>query len=256
MRVMRFTRLKDLQRAKDLGKEIHDQRRAKALAATRKPKSLEDLFSERELGDIPHVNVILKADTRGSIDALTQSLGDLPSDQVKLNILHAGAGAINEGDIVLAEASGAIVIGFHVVPESGVQRIADEKGVDVRMYRVIYELIDEIKQALEGRLAPEEKLEIRGCADVREIFNVSRVGTVAGCYVTEGVISRNHRVRVLRDSVVIRDDNALENLKRFKDDAREVRSGMECGLKIAGFDDVKPGDVIESYEVVKIARKL
>lgn len=251
-----FYQIKNVQKAKAIAQEIQNERREEALAVTAKPKSLEELFVQQDEGEIPRVNVIVKADTQGSIDALTNSLQDLPSDEVKLQILHAAVGGINEGDVVLAEASGAIVVGFHVVPEAGVQRIADEKGVDVRLYRVIYNLLDEIKQALEGKLAPEEKLEVRGRAEVREIFHITRVGTVAGSYVVDGVIARNHKVRILRDSVVVRDNSDLDSLKRFKDDAREVRNGLECGIRVAGFNDIKPGDIIEAYEVVKVRRTL
>ena len=170
--------------------------------------------------------------------------------------MHSGVGTVTESDIVLAQASGAIIIAFYVVPDPTIQRKADHAGVDVRTYRVIYEVIDDIKKALEGLLEPEEKIESRGRAEVREIFGISKVGKVAGCFVREGLFNRNYLVRVIRDGVPIKDRAPLESLRRFKDDVREVKSGLECGIRVANFDDVKPGDIIEAIEVVKIARTL
>ncbi len=251
-----FFQVASLRRAEQIAEESKLRRRRDSLSTFNKPKTLEDLFGQRKAGEIPELNVIVKADVQGSSDVLRKSLSEFPSDQVKLNILHAGVGAISESDVLLAEASGAIVIGFQVVADTHVKRLADEKGVDVRLYRVIYNVIDEIKKALEGLLEPEEKLEPRGVAEVRDVFKVSKVGSVAGCLMREGNIARDHRVRIIRDGVVVRDQAKLQSLRRFKDDVKEVKAGYECGIKVDGFDDVKPGDVIESYEIVKIARKL
>ena len=158
--------------------------------------------------------------------------------------------------MVLAQASSAIIIGFGVIADDHARRKADQVGVDIRLYRIIYDVTDEIKKALAGLLAPEIKVERRGQASIREIFNITRVGTVAGCYVTDGMMVRNLKLRVVRDGVIVRDNAEFDSLKRFKDDVREVRAGMECGIKVAGFDDLKPGDVLEAYEVLELARTL
>jgi len=260
-----FYEVQDLQVAKAVGQETQQERRLRSLSVSQKPRSLEDLFRERELGRVPELNVIVRADVQGSVDVLRKTLGEIPTDQAKLNILHAGVGAITEGDVVLAQASNAIIIGFHVVAESAAERSANEKGVDVRLYRVIYDLTDDIRKALEGMLEPESKEETRGRAEVRDVFKITRVGAVAGCYVTEGIIGRSHYLRVIREGRIIMPTEEdvrkgrhreVESLRRFKDDAREVRSGLECGIRVAGFDDLKVEDIIEAYEVVKVARKL
>lgn len=248
--------VESLKRAEHIAQEVKHQRRRDSLTKVRKPMTLDELFGQHEAGSIPELNIIIKADAQGSVDVLQKALSEFPSDQVRLKVLHAGVGGVAESDVLLAEASGAIVVGFHVVADSHVKRVADEYGVDIRSYRVIYHLLDDIKKALEGLLEPEEKHEKRGVAEVRNIFNISKSGTVAGCYVTEGVISRSHKVRVVRDSVVIREGANIQSIRRFKDDAKEVKSGHECGIKLQGFDDLKPGDILEAYEVVKIARKL
>jgi translation initiation factor IF-2 len=248
--------VESLRRAEQIAEQAKIQRRRESLSKIDKPKTLEDLLGGRRAGSIPELHVIVKADTQGSVDVLAKALSKFPSEEVKLNLLHSGVGGVIESDVLLAEASGAIIIGFHVVPESRVRRLADQKGVEIRTYRVIYHLIDDIKKALEGLLAPEEKIEQRGTAEVREIFNVSKMGTIAGCYIRDGSVVRSHKVRVIRDSVVVRDGANIHSLRRFKDDAKEVKTGFECGIKIDGFDDLKPGDIIESYEIVKIARTL
>ena len=252
----------DLARAKQIAEEVRQERRAASLASSAAaPTDLASMLAARAAGEVPHLTCIVRADVRGSVDVIKKTLGELPSDEVKLTILHAAVGGITESDVLLAEASDAIVIGFHVVAEPAAERLAEERGVDIRLYRVIYEMTDEIRQALEGMLQPERQFESRSRLEVREVFNISRVGTIAGCYVTTGTIRRDHHVRVLRDNVVVYPreegkDGQLDSLKRFKDDAREVRAGLECGVKIANFDDVHLGDVIESYEIVEVARKL
>jgi translation initiation factor IF-2 len=260
-----FYCVESLQRAKTIAEETRNLRRQESLVKLAKPKTLDDLFKQREAGKIPELNLILRADVQGSVDALLKSLGDIPGNQVKLNVLHTGIGSVTESDVVLAQASKALIVGFNVAAEPGAQRLADQEGVEVRLYRIIYELIDDIRRSLEGLLPREQNEENRGKAVVREIFHVSRVGTVAGCMVTDGVISRSNFVRVIRDGQIIvptADDvkrkqrRPLASLRRFKDDVKEVRAGLECGLRIEGFDDVKPGDVIEAYEVVETARKL
>jgi len=252
----KFYVLKSAKRAKEIAEEEAARRREEELVRVSTPTSLESVIASAEEGEIPELNIIIRADVQGSIDALKQELSSFPADEVKLNIMHSGVGTVTESDIELARASGAIIISFYVVPDPAIAKMADRAGVEIRTYRVIYQVIDEIKKALEGLLEPEQRLEPRGRAEVREIFSVSKVGKAAGCFVRDGVIGRHHRVRVIRDSVVVRDQAELGSLRRFKDDVKEVKAGFECGIKIVGFDDVKPGDIIEAFEVVKIARTL
>ncbi|MBN1489719.1 MAG: translation initiation factor IF-2 [Phycisphaerae bacterium] len=260
-----FYQVADLQTAKEVAESVVQQRRDQSLATRTQPRTLEDLYLQRERGEIPTLNLILRADMQGSVDVLRKTLSEIPSDEVKLNVLHAAVGGITEGDVVLAEASDALIVGFHVVPEQGAQRLADQKGIEVKLYRVIYHLTDDIRKALEGLLEPEHKEEHRGRAEVREVFGLSKIGKVAGCYVTEGVIARSHYVRVLRDGRIIlptAEDaergrhRGLTSLRRFKDDASEVRTGFECGLRIEDYDDIQAGDVIEAYQVIDVARTL
>ncbi|MFO0973601.1 MAG: translation initiation factor IF-2 [Phycisphaerae bacterium] len=252
----KFFEVDSLATAEGVADEVSAERRAASQIKISKPTTLESVLATTAEGRVPDLNVIIKADVQGSVDVLKKALGDLPSSEVKLNILHAGVGNVTESDIALAEASDAIIVGFHVVPDPTIQRAADDRGVEIRTYRIIYELSDDIRKALEGLLEPTEKVESRGRAEVREVFNITKVGRVAGCMVRDGIIARSHLVRVLRDGVPIKDKASLASLKRFKDDAREVRAGLECGLRIDGFDDVKPGDVIEAYEVTKVSRRL
>ena len=218
--------------------------------------TLESIFAEAAEGEIPELNVIIRADAQGSIDALRQELSGFQSDEVRLNILHAGVGTVTESDITLAQASNAIIVAFYIVPDPILQRKADHAGVDIRTYRVLYEVSDDIKAALEGLLTPDQRIESRGLAEVREIFHIAKVGKIAGCYVRDGIINRNHRVRVVRDGVPVVESAELDSLRRFKDDVKEVKSGFECGIRISRFDDVKPGDTIEAFEVIEVARKL
>jgi translation initiation factor IF-2 len=177
-------------------------------------------------------------------------------DEVKINILHGAAGGITEGDVILAEASNAIIIGFNVVADERANKIAETKGVDIRLYNIIYRITEDLKKSMAGLLDPEEKENALGRAAIRQTFKVSQVGTIAGCMVTSGVVRRNARVRLIRNSVIIRENVSIDSLKHFKDDAREVKAGLECGIKISGYDDVKNDDVLEFYEIVKIARTL
>jgi translation initiation factor IF-2 len=243
-------------RAKQIAEEVAHRRQDEARAESRKARSLEDLFKQRDADEIPELNVIVKADVDGSVDVLRHTLGEIPSDKVRLAIRHAAVGAVNDSDVVLAEASEAIIIAFRVTTQAGARKLAEARRVDVRYYRVVYEVVDEIIKAMEGKLAPEEKEEPRAAAEVRQVFKISKLGLVAGCMVTDGVISRNHKCRVLRDGIVVREGCDIDSLRHFKDDAKEVRAGMECGIRLAGFDDLKAGDVIETYEIVKIARTL
>ena len=208
--------------------------------------SLDDLYEQISKGDVKELNLIVKADVHGSIEAVKDSLNKLSTEAVKINFIHSAVGGISEGDIMLATASNAIIIGFNVRPEPKAQADAVRDNVDVRLYTVIYNLVDDVRNAMEGLLAPIISEEVVGRADVREVFRVSKVGNVAGCYVTDGKATRGAKVRLLRDNIIIYQGD-LSSLKRFKDDAKEVQSGYECGMTIEGYNDMKAGDVIELY---------
>jgi translation initiation factor IF-2 len=183
-------------------------------------------------------------------------LSELSTDEVKVRILHAATGGITEGDCLLAEASNAIIIGFNVVADERVAKIAETKGIEIRLYDIIYRITEDLQKSMAGLLKPEEKEESTGRAVVRAIFKISKIGTVAGCYVSDGVVTRNTKIRLIRDNIVIRTGLSIESLKHLKDDVREVKAGLECGIKIAKFDDVKVDDVFDFYEIVKVARTL
>lgn len=191
---------------------------------------------------------------QGSVDVLNKYLTDLSTGEVRVRIIHSGVGGINEGDAVLAEASGAIIIGFNVVPEDRIRQMAEAKGVDIRLYNIIYRITEDLKAAMIGMLEPETEEKVLGRLVVRNTFKVSNLGTIAGCYVTSGVIQKNAKLRLIRSNIVIKDKCTIESLKHFKDDVREVRAGLECGVKIAGFDDIKLEDVFEAFEIVQIKR--
>ncbi len=217
--------------------------------------TLETLFSSIEAGKTREVKVILKTDVKGSLEVLHASLTDLSTGEVKVTVIHAAIGGVNEADVRLADASDAIIIGFHVIPEERARVLAQQLRVEIRGYQVIYEIIDDVRDALEGLLEPEKQEVITGHAEVREIFKISHSGTIAGCYMTDGTIERSTRVRLVRDNIIIH-TGALDSLRRFKDDVKEVKESFECGIRLAGYDDVKVGDVIEGFTVEMIARKL
>ena len=183
-------------------------------------------------------------------------MSELSTDEVKIKILHAAPGGITEGDVVLAEASNAIIIGFNVVSEEHVAKIAETKGVDIRLYTIIYRITEDLRKSMVGLLEPEEQENALGKAIVRNTFKVSKVGTIAGCYVTDGIAKKNAKLRLIRDNIIVRDDLVIDSLKHFKDDAREVKAGLECGIKIVKFDDIKLDDVFDFYEIIKVARTL
>jgi len=251
----RLFALDGLSQAKHIAEEVKQRRREESLAV-RKPQTLEQLLATGTEGEIPELNVILRADVQGSVDVLKQSLGEFPSEKARVRILHAGVGAVSEADVELARASKALLIGFHVVADDRARQLAEQYGVEIRQYRVIYEVHDDLQKALEGLLEPEEHAELRGKAEVRQVFSITRIGKVAGCMVSDGVVARNHRVRLIRDGRIVLEGARIASLRRFKDDAREVRAGFECGLKIESYDDLKPGDVVEAYELVEVAQHL
>jgi translation initiation factor IF-2 len=253
----RFYVLGDIDEARRVAEERRREDREKLLVSqSSAPKSLEELLGKIEEGSIHEVPLILKADVQGSVEAIVGSLVKIGTDEVRVNILHTGVGGISTGDVTLAEASGAIILGFNVVADSQARTLAERQGVDIRLYRVIYDMIEDIRRALEEGLTPEVREESLGHAEVRQTFKVSRIGTIAGCYVTDGIAQRNAKVRIIRNNVVVEDERRLDTLKRIKDDAREVKAGLECGIKIKNYDDVKEGDIFEFYENVEIARTL
>ncbi len=251
----RFYCLDDINKAKAAAEENQIRSRESSLAK-RVHVTLENLFSQIEAGSVKELNLIIRADVQGSVDVLTKYLSELSTEEVKIKILHAAPGGITESDCLLAEASNAIVVGFNVVSEEHVAKIAEAKGVEIRLYDVIYRITEDLEKSMEGLLEPQEQEKSLGRAVVRAIFKVSKVGTVAGCYVSSGLLNKNAKVRLIRDNVVIRSDLNIESLKHFKDDAREVKAGLECGIKIERFDDVKVDDVFEFYEIIKVARTL
>ena len=247
-----FRAVEDEREARSSAQEREQHRREAELVAQRKV-SLQTLLAATREGEIPELNLLLKADAQGSVEALEGQLEKLDQSLVKLNVLRKGAGAITENDVTLAQASDAIVIGFNVVPTAQARSLADEEGVDVRTYRVIYQAVQDIENAARGLLGPEIREVPIGQAEVRALFRVPRAGVVAGCYVTEGVIRRNSRVRLVRDGTIIY-ETGLASLKRFKDDVREVAAGYECGISLEGYQDLKEGDVIQAFEVREVAR--
>jgi translation initiation factor IF-2 len=255
--------LSDVPHAGDLFVVYDDERKARALVEKRVTKqraeeigaqtriTLDDLYKQIQEGQIKDLNVIIKADVQGSVEALVGALEKIDIQGVRVRVIHQGVGAITESDIILATASNAIVIGFNVRPEPNAGKMAESEKVDVRLYRVIYNVIEELESAMKGMLDPEYKEIIVGRAEVRQTFKVSKVGTIAGCYVTEGKLERNGEVRVIRDGIVIY-EGKLETLKRFKDDAREVAAGFECGLTLERFNDIKEGDIVEMFAMEAI----
>ncbi|MGY8946714.1 MAG: translation initiation factor IF-2, partial [Flavobacteriales bacterium] len=222
---------------------------------TQKHITLDEIGRRIALGDFKELNIILKGDVDGSVEALTDSFQKLSTDEIHVNIIHKAVGAITESDVLLASASDAIIIGFNVRPTGNARQIADKEEIDIRNYSIIYDAINDLKDAMEGMLSPVFKEEISGNAEIRETFKISKVGTIAGCMVTDGKIFRNSNVRIIRDGVVV-SSGTLSALKRFKDDAKEVAKGYECGIQIKNYNDVKVGDVIEAYSEVEVKKKI
>jgi translation initiation factor IF-2 len=251
----RFYCLDDINKAKDAAEESKIRSRESTLAK-RTQVTLDNLFTQIEAGNVKELNIIIRADTQGSVDVLTKYLSELSTDEVKVKILHAAPGGITEGDCLLAEASNAIIIGFNVVAEEHASKLAEAKDVDIRLYTVIYRITEDLQKSMAGLLEPEQQEKTVGRAVVRNIFKISRVGTIAGCYVSDGLVTKNAKVRLIRDNIVIRDGLSIDSLRHFKDDVREVKAGLECGIKLTKFDDVKIDDVFDFYEIVEIARTL
>lgn len=236
--------------AKDIAENRQVEKRQRELATTRR-LTLDDLFTRVKEGDVSELNLVIKADVQGSVEAVRQALEKLGQGEVRPHMIHSGVGAITESDIMLAAASNAIVIGFNVRPDANARRVAEEEKVDVRTYRIIYEAIHDIEAALKGLLKPKWKEVIAGRAEVRTIFRIPKVGVIAGCYVTEGKIDRSNSIRLIRNGVVV-NEGKLSSLRRFKDDVREVSSGFECGIGIEKFQDIKEGDILEAFTIEEV----
>lgn len=237
------------QRRQRLDREAKSRRTAKGVV------SLEDFMSQTAPGQKRTLRIVIKADQGGPAEALADALGQLSNEEVSVDVIHRGVGAITESDILLARASGAIIVGFHVRPDNNARAAAEREGVEIKLYKIIYEAVEDVRSALEGMLRPEEKEVVLGEAEVRELFKVPRMGVIAGCSVRSGVINRQGRVRVIRDSTEIY-DGAISSLRRFKDDVKEVREGFECGIGVENFNDIKVGDVLECYRKEQVARTL
>ena len=257
--------LSDVPAAGDAFNAVRDDKTAREIAQNRKDKmreevlaknasmTLDKLFSQIQEGEAKELNLIVKADVQGSVGAIITSLEKLETPEVKINVIHSGVGTVNESDVKLAETSNAIIIGFNVRPTTAVTNQAQDADVEIRLYRVIYDIIDEIQDAMKGMLDPEFKEEVLGKAEVRDTFKVPNLGIVAGCYVTEGEVKRNAQIRLVRDGIVIH-EGVISSLRRFKDDVKDVQAGYECGLGIEKYNDIKPGDTIECFEMVEVER--
>ncbi|HZE93368.1 MAG TPA: translation initiation factor IF-2 [Gemmatimonadales bacterium] len=250
-----FLAMDDAAEARDIAQKRQRLEREAQHRRSGRVKTLEDFMAEAAAGGVATLRIIIKADQGGPAEALADALAQLSTAEVKVEVVHRGVGAITESDVLLARASGAIIVGFHVRPDSNARAAADRERVEIRTYRIIYEAVEEVKLAMEGLLAPEKKEVVLGEAEVRQIFKIAKLGTIAGCFVRSGVIPRTGRVRVIRNGVEVY-DGTLASLKRFKDDVREVREGFECGIGIENFNDVKVSDLIESYRIEEVARSL
>ncbi len=257
--------LDDVPEAGDEFNVVKDDKTAREIAQNRKEKlreeilarnassTLEQLFSQIQEGEVKDLNLIIKADVAGSVEAIVSSLEKLNNENVRVKVVHTGVGTINESDVMLASTTGSIIIGFNVRPTTAVTSFADSENVQIRLYRVIYDIINEIQDAMKGMLDPEFREEVLGKVEVRATFKVPNVGTIAGAYVTEGKVLRNAEVRLVRDGIVIH-EGKISSLKRFKDDAREVAQGYECGIGIENYNDIKEGDIIECFRMVEVER--
>jgi len=235
--------------------EFRSERTRDAEHKRQQAQKLEQMFANMEAGEVSNLNIVLKTDVRGTLEALSAALLKLATDEVRVNLIAQGVGGITESDATLASSAGAIVLGFNVRADAGARQVIERDGIELRYYSVIYDIVDDVKAAMSGLLAPELREEIVGVAEVRDVFNSPKFGQIAGCMVVEGIVYRNRKIRVLRDNVVIY-EGELESLRRFKDDVNEVRNGTECGIGVKNYSDVKPGDKIEVFDVREVARKI
>jgi len=223
--------------------------------ANKQAANLENLLEQMGEAEVKSLALIIKADVQGSQEALVHSLQKLSTDEVKVNVIHAAVGAISESDVHLAQASKAVIIGFNTRADAGARKAGESAGVQIRYYNIIYDAVDDVKSALSGMLSPEKREDVTGLVEIRQVFRASKIGTIAGCYVLEGVVKRSSRARLLRDNVVIW-EGEFESLKRFKDDVKEVRAGFECGLSLKNYTNYESGDQLEVFDVTEVARTL
>jgi translation initiation factor IF-2 len=249
-----FNVMDDEREARDIANKRLQLQREQGIR-THRHITLDEIGRRRAVGSFKELNVIVKGDVDGSIEALADSLLKLSGEEIQVNVIHKSVGQISESDVLLASASNAVIIGFQVRPSPSARRLAEQEQIEIRLYSIIYKAIEEVKQAMEGMLAPELQEKIVCNVEVREIFKIPKVGTVAGCMVLDGKIQRNTKVRIVRDGIVVYSGDLL-SLKRFKDDVKEVATGYECGLSIQNFNDIKTGDIIEGYEQVEVKRTL
>jgi translation initiation factor IF-2 len=249
-----FIVLSDERQAKEIAMHRQQKIRESELAKTSK-LSLEQLYEKIQKGEVKELNVVVKGDVQGSVEAVSESLRKLSTDAIRLRVINSSVGAITETDVNLATASNAIVLGFNVRPEVKAHALAEKEGVDIRLYNIIYDAVDDIKKAMEGLLEPTLKEKHLGRAEIREVFSVPKHGNVGGCYVLDGKMLRNSQVRLLRDNIVIY-EGKMASLRRFKDDVKEVASGYECGISLENYNDIKIGDIIEAFEIEKVAATL
>jgi translation initiation factor IF-2 len=250
-----FIVMPDLEAAREAAVQRHQKGRAEALSTMGGRRTLEDILNAAREGEVQDLKVILKADTPGSLEALRGELAKFEHPEVRIKLLHDGVGGVNESDVYLAAASNAVIFAFHVIAEERAQLLAQQEGVEIRRYNIIYEVMDEIKRLLEGMLRPEQREVTTGRAIVLRTFSITRFGTIAGCRVLNGTIDRSHRVHLIRDQKIL-NTYAIGSLKREKDDAREVREGMECGIRLDHFNDIKEGDLLEAYKIEEVKRTL
>ncbi|MDP9172476.1 MAG: translation initiation factor IF-2 [Planctomycetota bacterium] len=241
-----FYGLQDLDRVRAITEERQSMTRQSHLASSNKV-TLDTLFDTMKAGEIKTINLIIKGDVQGSVETLAKTVTDANTSEVRVRVIHSAVGGISESDVELADASKAVIIGFHVVPDESARQMAEQRRVEIRLYRVIYEIFDDLKKALSGLLEPEVREKLHGHAEIRKVYKVSKIGNVAGCFVTDGHIQRGSKIRLSRDGIVITEDLTMESLKRLKDDVKEVKAGFECGIKLNGYDDVKIGDILEAY---------
>lgn len=249
----RFTVVKDEKTSRIMAESRKEKQRQEHFQTSNRV-SMENLYSQIQEGKVKELSVIVKADVQGSVEAVRQSIEKLSSDNVKVRVIHGAVGAITETDVSLAFASNAIIIGFNVRPDNNAITVAERDGVDIKTYRIIYDALDDIKSAMIGMLEPEYKEVVIGRCEARQVYKISNVGTIAGCYVLNGKITRVSKVRVIRDGIVIA-ESSLASLKRFKDDVKEAAAGYECGLSIEKFNDIKEGDIIEAYIMEEVKPK-
>jgi translation initiation factor IF-2 len=242
----KFYALDDIERARSIAEERQGRKRQADLAGANRV-TLDTLFDSMKAEEIKTINLIVKGDVQGSVETLAKTVTDANTAEVRVRVIHSAVGGITESDVELADASNAVIIGFHVVPDEAARQMAEQRRVEIRLYRIIYEIFDDLKKALSGLLEPEVREKLHGHAEIRKVYKVSKIGNVAGCFVTDGHIQRGSKIRLTRDGVVVVEDLSLESLKRLKDDVKEVKAGFECGIKIAGYDDIKVGDILEAY---------